>query len=324
MIGIFGNSGVLATHIGGLIPDNNAGQISAADVRESIVSTVVSINSIVSSGDFDSATPFVKNVRIKRTQGNSGTGHLIVESGITFSANNSTQYVAYPGPGSILHNTLDGKDIGDPHSQYVPISGTRTFTNNVGFSNHWINASGSSKLETTNGKGLQFTYISSSRENINVGSGTQFTFLNDKSVLNSSRGVAKAWIRFQGSGTGGDGSPAVLDAYNVSGIKKEDRGKFTIIFTSGILKDNNYVAIGHSNGRSTSSSREDFSENTVAMVSRVGDDAQKLRSVSFVVMGEDTGTYLDGIVNDLVIFGTEPGGSGNPPTVVINPNYTAY
>jgi hypothetical protein len=316
------NKDALIAYVTGVLADNNAGQISAADVRISIIDTIDSIVPIVSSGDFDSY-PFIKNVRIKRTDGDGDTGHLIVDSGIKFS-DDSIQYVAYPGAMAISHTGLAQLNIGDPHPQYVPISGTRTFTNNIGFSNHWINASGSSRLETTNGKGLQFTYLSPSRENINVGSGTQFTFLNDRSVLNSSRGVAKAWIRFQGSGIGGDGSPAVLDAYNVSGIKKEDRGKFTIIFASGILKDNNYVAIGHSNGRSTSASREDFSENTVAMVSRVGDDAQKLRSVSFVVMGEDTGTYLDGIVNDLVVFGTEPGGSGNPPTVVINPNYTAY
>ncbi len=317
------NKDALIAYVTGVLADNNAGQISAADVRISIIDTIDSIVPIVSSGDFYSY-PFIKNVRIKRTDGNGDTGHLIVDSGIKFS-DDSIQYVAYPGAMAISHTGLAQLNIGDPHPQYVPADGGRAFTQNVALGNKWVNASGSSIVQSTTGKGLQFIYSTDPlRETINVGSGTQFTFLNDRSVLNSSRGVAKAWIRFQGSGIGGDGSPAVLDAYNVSGIKKEDRGKFTIIFASGILKDNNYVAIGHSNGRSTSASREDFSENTVAMVSRVGDDAQKLRSVSFVVMGEDTGTYLDGIVNDLVVFGTEPGGSGNPPTVVINPNYTAY
>jgi hypothetical protein len=305
MIGIFGNSGELATHIGGLIPDNNAGQISAADVRESIVSTAVSINSIVSSGDF-SATPFVKNVTIKRTDGQD-TGRLIVQSGITFSANNSTQYVAYPGPGSILHNTLDGKDIGDPHPQYVPISGTRTFINNVGFSNHWINASGSSRLETTNGKGLQFTYISASRENINVGSGTQFTFLRDKSVISSARGVAKAWINFDASGS----PPVVKDSFNVSGLIKESAGQFVVVFHSGVLDDNNYAAIAQSNASSVANL---FQKNTVGLTDRTT-RADGTRSIKFKVI-DDGGEVCDAKFNDLIVYGTEPNGSGQPPVTV--------
>lgn len=314
---IFGNSGDLVTYIAGLIPDNNAGQISAADVRNSIVDTVRSINFIVSSGNFE-INPFVNNVKILKTDGQNN-GILIVGSGVQFSTG-AVQTVPYPGPQSINHNQLDNLGVGDFHPQYMPVSGNRTFTGNIGFRNHWLNSSGNSNIESTTGKGLQFSYVSPSRENINVGSGTRFTFLNDGSMLNSARGAAKAWIRFQASGIGGDGRPLVLDSYNVSGLRKESVGQFTIIFNSGVFKDNNYAAIGHSNGRSAAGSREDFSENTVALAYRIGDDAQKLRSVSFVVMGEDTGAYLDGTVNDLVVFGTEPGGSGTT-TVSINPSY---
>lgn len=309
----------LITYISGVIPDNNAGQISAADVRSSIVDTVESINYIVGSGDFDTVTPFLKNVRVK-IQGND-TGRLIVESGITFANGGGTQYVPYPGPQSIQHNQLTDLGIGDPHYQYILTSGTRAFSGNVGFRNNWLNSSGNSTLETTNGKGIQFNYVSPTQENINVGSGTQFTFLNDKSVLNSSRGMAKAWIRFQSSGVGTNGTPVVLDAYNVSGIKRQGVGQFTIIFNSGVFKDNNYVAIGHSNGRSLATSLTDFTENNVYMSYRVGDDGTKLRSISYAIIAED-GTYLESIVNDLVVFGTEPGGSGIT-TVSINPNYTA-
>jgi hypothetical protein len=313
----------LISYISGVIPDNNAGQISAADVRSSIIDTVESINQIVASGNFNSETPFVNHVRLG--------GILYVESGIVFpNAPNGTdmQRVPYPGPGSILHNQLDGLNTGDPHTQYLPVSGTRSMAGSLGMSTFWINASGQGDPTSNNGyRGLQFSKLTNTSETINVGSGTNFTFLKDTSKLDSARGVAKAWIRFQGSGIGGNGSPSVLDSYNVSGIKKEATGKFTIIFNSGIFKDNNYVAVGHSNGRVTASSREDFSENTVALSYRVGDDAQKLRSVSFVVMGKPEeagagGYYLDAIVNDLVVFGTEPGGSGLT-TVTINPTYTA-
>lgn len=317
------SSGQLVTDIGFALADNNAGEISAADVRNSILDTVASINYIVASGNFYEINPFLKNVRVKKT--GSDTGKIIVDSGIQFPNDpdnpNSLQTVAYPGPKSIKHNDLDELDDGDPHIQYVTKTGTRAFEGNVGLSNHWLNSSGNSIAQTSSGRGLQFRYLSSSRENINVGSGTQFTFLKDSSIMNSSRGVAKAWIRFEASGVGGDGRPVVKDAYNVSGIKKHDIGKFTIIFNSGVFKDNNYIAVGHSNGRSLAGNMEDFSENTVAMVYRTGDDATKLRSTSYVVMGEDVGAYLDGKINDLVVFGTEPGGSGYADSVVINPVY---
>lgn len=311
------------------IPDNNAGLISASDVRNSMVDIVDSIEQIVASGNFNSNTPFVNDVRLRHA--NSLGGILYVESGIIFpNAPNGSdiQRVPYPGPGNIQHNDLVGRDTGDPHAQYLPVTGTRPMAGSLGMSNFWINSSGQADATSNNGyRGLQFSKLTNTSERINVGSGTSVTFLKDSSTMDSAKGVAKAWIRFQGSGIGGNGSPAVLDSYNVSGIKKEATGKFTIIFNSGVFKDNNYVAIGHSNGRMTSSSREDFSENTVALSYRTGDDAQKLRSVSFVVMGKPEeagagGYYLDAIVNDLVVFGTEPAGS-TITSVTINPTYTA-
>lgn len=319
----------LIAFISGALPDNNAGLISAADVRSSIINLAESIEVIVSSGNFNSTTPFVNHVRLRHVNGLGGI--LYAESGIVFpNASNGSdiQRVPYPGPGNIQHNDLDGRNTGDPHNQYLPVTGTRPMAGSLGMSNFWINSSGQADATSNNGyRGLQFSKLTNTSERINVGSGTSVTFLKDSSTMDSAKGVAKAWIRFQGSGIGGNGSPAVLDSYNVSGIKKEATGKFTIIFNSGVFKDNNYVAIGHSNGRMTSSSREDFSENTVALSYRTGDDAQKLRSVSFVVMGKPEeagagGYYLDAIVNDLVVFGTEPTGS-TITSVTINPTYTA-
>lgn len=307
------NSGDLVSYINGALPDNNAGQISAADVRNSIVDTVVSINTIVSSGDFNVATPFIKNVRIKRTDGQD-TGLLIVESGVVFQGySNTPQLVPYPGPQSINHNQLSNLNVGDPHPQYVPVSGTRTFTNNTGFGNGWINSSGSSIVETTTGKGLQFSHVSSSRENINVGSGTQFVFLRDQSVMNSARGVAKAWINFDStSGVTVGKTLYVLDSYNVSGIKRDDTGKFTITFVSGVFKDNNYIAFGWSNGRSTVDSVTDFNECTVSTSYKTGDDASSLRKLGVAVYDKYNNNYINAKLNQIVVFGTEPNGSGNP------------
>jgi len=305
----------LIAYITGVIPDNNAGLISAADVRNSIVDTVDSINQIVASGNFNSSTPFVNHVRLQHENGVGGM--LYVGSGITFTNGGGTQYVPYPGPNGLAHNSLAGLDVGDPHTQYVTVSGSRPFTNNVAFHNNWLNSSGSATILTTTGRGLQFQYAGTgNRENINVGSGTTFVFLKDGSQVNSSRGIAKAWIRFEGSGVGGNGNPVVRDAYNVSGIRKDGIGKFTIIFNSGIFKDNYYVAIGSSNARSTASNGEDFSQNTVSTSYRVGNDASSLRSVSFRVQ-DDGGTYCDGLINDLVVFGTEPTGSGYASSVTV-------
>lgn len=301
------NSGELVSRINLAIPDNNAGQISAADVRNSIVDTVDSIVAIVASGDL-TQNPFVKNVTIKKTDGNDNTGQLIVESGVKFPG--GLQLVPYPGPQSINHNDLIGRDIGDPHFQYIPVSGTRALRGNLGIGNNWINSSGNSIIQSTNGKGLQFAYSTDpTKETINVGSGTQFTFLKDKSVLNSARGVAKAWINFDASGA----IPVVNDSYNVSGLIKESAGHFLVIIHSGVLKDNNYVAIGNSNASSTNDNAF-FQKNTVGLSKRLT-RADGTQSITFYVM-DDGGQFCNAKVNDLVIYGTEPLGSGNPPVTV--------
>jgi hypothetical protein len=223
-----------------------------------------------------------------------------------------TQYTAFEGIGSLQHNQLTGRDIGDPHIQYVPISGTRVFTNNVGFDRNWINSSGSSSILTSTGKGLSFTSVGLTRENVNVGSGTSFYFQNDKSTLSSARGAARAWINFDGSGT----APVVRDSYNVSGIQRLGDGKFKIIFHSGVFKDNNYVAIGTSNAMVGANSAEDFTNNSVGIVMREGNDGTSLRSLVYVIRDEGN-RYINAKINDLVVYGTEMLGSGQPPVTIL-------
>jgi len=301
---------LLAT-IGSELADNNAGAISAYDVRHNLEDIVDSINQIVASGNFDATNPFVEDVRAQIT--NNAGGMFIAESGINFENGGGIQYVPYPGPGNVVHNTLAGLTAGDPHTQYMPLTGTRVMTNNLGTGSTWVNSSGNSQISSSNNRGLKFQYVAPTIENIIVGSGSKFTFNKDGSMFNTANGIAKAWINFDAS----EATPIVNSWYNIDTLEKVDTGKFKIYFTSGVLTNNSYVAIGSSNARSTAANAEDFDHNSVGLVSRTGNDLTELRSITFnVINGE--GTYTDAQVNDLVIFGFNVGNSsGNPPTVIV-------
>jgi hypothetical protein len=301
----------LLSNISSELADNNAGSISAYNVRHNLQDVVDSINQVVASGDFDATTPFTGgNVRAKIVSNQYGL--FIAESGINFPNGGGTQYVPYPGPNNISHNTLSNLAAGDPHTQYLPVDGTRVAQNNIGFKDNWINASGNSSISTSTNRGLKFETTSPTQEKVHVGTGTKFTFDVDGSNLSTGKATARAWINFNSSGT-----PLVVrDSYNVSGIQKLATGKFKIIFVSGALANNNYVAIGTSNARSSAASAEDFDVNTVGIVSRVGDDASALRSLTFCVLN-DGDQFVDAQLNDLVIFGLEKGTStGTSPTIL--------
>jgi hypothetical protein len=297
------------------LADNNAGLISAYDVRHNMVDTVDSINQIVASGDFDVTNPFANNVKFEKL--------IIVQSGISFPNANSgvggVQYEPYPGPQSILHNSIAGLTVGDPHIQYMSLLGTRVMQGNLGLGTNWINSSGSANIVSSNNRGLQFQTVSPTLENINVGSGTKFVFNADQSAMNSAKGVAKAWINFAVSG----GLISVKDSYNIHQIERvytngnPSVGKFKIVFSSGTFASNNYVVMANSNARSDNDSGEDFSVNTVGTAFRTGDDASTLRSVTYYVLN-DAGQYVDAAINELVAFGTEKGGTVRPLPTIVN------
>ena len=69
------SSGTILGNIEANLADNNAGLISAADVRNNMADTLVSINQIVASGDTDDKWPFVFDVRaqVDSTAGSGGT-----------------------------------------------------------------------------------------------------------------------------------------------------------------------------------------------------------------------------------------------------------
>lgn len=309
----------IAANIAEDLADNNAGLISAADVRNNMLDIVNNIIPIVASGDFTS-TPFRNGiVRIAKVTGDTDSGKLQVESGVIFPIG-GLQTEAYPGAFSINHNNLSNLANGDPHPQYLSVSGTRPMIGNFGMGNSWINSSGNTGLtpSTFNNRGLKFVSVNSSAEEIHfgsgiiTGSGTKLVFDTDNSTMNTAKGVAKAWLNFSASGA----TPIINSFYNIKQLEKLDTGKFKIVFTSGTFGDNNYIAIGSSNARSDNDSAEDFDVNKVGIVVRSGDDSTALRSATFCVLN-DAGEYVDAAINELVVYGRGPNeGSGVYPTII--------
>ena len=137
----------LVTSITAALADNNAGLISAEDVRSNMADIATSINDIVASGDTQTAYPFHNNVTVKKSTTDGATGRVYVGSGIFFpnSTDASTeQTLPYPGPANISHNDLGNLTAGDPHTQYLPTDGSRTMAGNLGTTTYFINSSGTS------------------------------------------------------------------------------------------------------------------------------------------------------------------------------------
>jgi hypothetical protein len=282
------------------LADNNAGLISAADVRENMLDIVDSLKPVVASGNFSVTHPFVNDVRLKISSDNTTGGSLIVESGIVFSnpiGSNGIQVVPYPGATGIQHSGLQGLTAGDPHPQYLKLTGNRNMDANLGMGpkTNWINSSGITM--TNNMHGISFEYVSATGELMHVASGTSANFDIDNSKMSSAKGCAQAWIRFNGSGT-----MQVLSSYNVSKLQRTagGAGKFKIFFNTNTFSDANYVAVGSSNARGDNDTGEDFTQNTVAIVER---DPTYL---TFYVQ-DTANNYINAAVNDLIVFGNASG-----------------
>lgn len=300
----------LVTKIGVDIPDNNAGAISAADIRDNMQDLAYSVNLIVASGNHNTQFPLLNNLRLSKANGN---GFLIVESGISFpnSPGVVNQYEAYPGNSGLDHNFLKNRNNSNSaHTQYLCVDGTRPMEENLPMGGNWINSSGAS----FDNRGLKFEYTTS-YDNIVVGSGSRFVF-NDGSKFSSARGIAKAWMLFDGSGTGTYGTPVVQAAHNIESIQYLDPGKYKILIPSGIVKNANCVAVGYSNSRTTAASQEDFDRNTVGITQRTIDGQGRL-SLTFLVLN-DAGQYVDAQINELVVYAQDTS-EGSLPTVTVIP-----
>lgn len=290
------SSGDIYTNIQTDLADNNAGAISAADIRNNMSDMLESMNHIVASGNFNSITPFSNDLRLKLEDGVGGK--LIVGSGIEFVNNGGgTQYVPYPGPGGIDHNSITNLTVGNPHTQYMNVNGLNKAVANMPMGNAWINSSGTlTGAPNTNNRGFKFEYTDTvSGEIIHVGATSTVKFDKDNSNTDSGKGFAQAWLRFIGSG-----DMAVMSSYNISGVARGNPGQFTVYFNPGTFNDPYYVAVGNSNAIAGSGSAEDFDVNTVGIVQRTKD------YLTFYVKSDDN-EYVDAAVNDLVVFGNTVG-----------------
>jgi len=270
------------------IADNNAGSISAADIRNPMSDLTYSINSIVGSGDHNTGFPFVNNVRAKKTGG--ANGFFIAEGGVNFPNGGGDQTLAYPGPSGIDHNDLLNRNNIDSHPGFLDLGGTRSMTGNLKMNGNYVSASGS----LTPTRGLKFEYLPSG-DKITVGENTSLNF-QDGSQMKSGRGLAKAWINFDAS------SGVVVNSYhNVHSIERVATGKFKLTIPSGVLKNQHCVVFGHSNSRDAAGTAEDFDRNYIGLVDRTFTGSGTV-VINFQVLNEAS-QYVNAEINDMVVFG---------------------
>ncbi len=299
------------------LADNNAGLISARDVRENMANIAESIPYIVASGDWESVgTQFISNLYLKTTVDTvSNTvegGVIIVESGIQFQndiAGGELQVHAYPGPTGISHNDLADLAANDDHPQYLNINGVRNMGANLGLGTNWINNDG---ISTSSGHGLQFEQVSASEEIIHVGEDSYVKFDSDASDIKTGKSTAMAWVSFNSVDGGTESTTVTVNSsYNISMIERVQEngqpvaGKFKIYFKPGLFDSAdttgaNICAIGTSNARQSNASGGDFDQNTVSCVVRNSD------YVTYYVQ-DDTNAFRDAEVNDLMVFGVASG-----------------
>ena len=346
------SSGVLVASISADLANNNAGLISAEDVRHNMEDTVVSIRGIVASGEgsqnskFEFYNPIIasKSTADPATEWEQpGTvftsGDFVAESGIIFpnAPENEDERQVRPwlGDSSINHANLAGLG-GDDHSAYYNLNGVRALTGNMKTNGVWINASGTDKTglkfrpdvadDETSQTILVSGYIPPNRRWVHISEPRQqpgysnaggFEFM-DKSIIPNGKGMAKAWIQLNTSGIvdGVDDRPEIFSYHNISGVDRRGAGKFDITFTSGTFEHNRYVAVASANGTTTNSDRHDFEDVFVGIVTRNGDDDDNGLRKCEVAIKDTAGAYQDSEMVDIVFFGYSPGeSSGTPPTV---------
>lgn len=326
------DSGAILTSIGQDLADNNAGLISAEDVRHNMEDTVASIPNIVSLSDTENTYYFRNNVLVSGDAGSIDGGaadkRFITEGGIQFpntpvnyhpALTDNIQIEPYPGSGKLDHNLLTNRDgdSNDCHPQYLletagPSGGMRSNLRmrQNGVDPHWIGPSG------LDDEGFQFTYdgavpVINSRARIVFADGSTAQDVNGSGTA---KGVAKAWCNFDASGTPA-ALPVIRSSYNIDSLQRVSKGVIKITFASGVFADNNYVAIGNSNANTGSGNYNAFDINTVGLLVREGDDATSLRSIHYVIRSDDN-DLVDAEINDFVAFGLGPDTIADPsPTV---------
>ena len=308
------SSGDLIASISLDMSDNNAGLISAEDVRHNMEDTALSINRIVCSGDIDVEFPFYNNVRARQVStGDATAGIFIAESGVQFpnwpisvaGITNNTQIQPFPGIGGLDHGELESSSLDDDdHSAYYALNAARACTAHFKLGDFWLNASGHAA------QGFKFVPVGPGNDQEIYTSGT--LRFSDNSTFANAKGVAKAWINFDASGTAN--LPVIRGFHNISGVERLAPGKLRIVFSSGVFNHNNYVAVGTANATTSSGSKDDFSVNTVGLVMRdLVDNNPDLRSVTCSIKNEN-GDFVDSQIVDCVFYGYEPSEASGLPT----------
>lgn len=314
-------AGTLHTEIGENLANNNSGDITAEDVRESIRDVLDSIPYIVAHANFNTTNAFQGNVRAELVGG--AEGLFIAESGVQFpslgagdAANNfNIQTVPYPGNENVDHNLLANLANGDEHTQYLNVNGQREMAGNLGLGSYWVNSEGNDGNNTSSNKGLRFQPDpdDGTVEVVHVGSQSSVTFDADGSEVDSAKGIAKAWVNFSSTG----GVITYRASYNIQSITYISPGQYTVQFKNPIPVP--YVAIGMSNARSNIGNepydKTNFDLNSVGVVDR------NENYVSFCVINSTSGqanAFVDAEINDLVIFGLS-NDNETPDTVTTQP-----
>ena len=156
-------SGELVASISADLADNNAGLISAQDVRHNMEDTVVSIRKIVASGEGsqNSKFRFYNPIIASRATADTATemtqpgtvftsGDFVAESGIIFPNapvfSTERQVRPWLGDERIDHGNLEASSLtDDDHLIYYNLNGVRPLTGNMKTNGVWINASGTDR-----------------------------------------------------------------------------------------------------------------------------------------------------------------------------------
>ena len=303
----------IRSRINDLLPDNNSGRISAADIRVNLEVIVDSIIENVASGDFsNTGDPFQENLRLMRNidpaTDTARGGILIVDSGIQFGSASELQTVPYPGPESINHQQLTNRLAADAHPQYVAVSGDN-MTGPLGMGGYTLldgtviaaNSISSRGPQESEPVGIYFEWKQAGLEHVHLGSGSNLEFDRDNSVMTSAIGQAHAYIRFSSSSSNG---VEVQSSMGIDTIKRTSAGKYEIRFEDvkqfDPLDSGNYVVVAHCNGTSDNGSAGDMDLVNAAAVVRSGD-------VFTLAVQNDGSQYVDAKVNDVVVYGVPSG-----------------
>jgi hypothetical protein len=314
----------LVANINEQLRDNNAGAISAKNVRETMRDVANSIRHIVASGQWEEPElRFTNNIHIKTTTNPTTSvttgGLVIVESGIQFDneiGNGAVQVHPYPGPQGISHNNLADTGTGDDHAQYFHMDGRRSMQGDFKLDNYSISSSGYAN------HGFSFEYHGPDSETLVIGNETDIKFASDNTKISTARSTAQAWLNFNSvSGSvGNTDTVAIHSSYNISKVERLREsngdlanGKFRIYFKAELFENaTDYVAFGESTGRNGYTQGSDFANGI-----KVGIVDRDAESLTFYVL-DDNGDYTDAYYNDLVVFGNPSGTASSDPAVVID------